>query len=266
MGTSDRHTCADVFAACANAMRNAILIQRVSASDKEFHFQNWVGDRISDAGLQHDCLGRNSYPDYVLVDHAEGYEVKGLQWPGREADYDSNSRIPTGLHNGRDVYYVFGRYPAATDDQEYPVVDLVLCHGDFLNADHTYVHKNKSFRGFGSYGDLLVRDRKMYVAPTPFALTHGTTGQATLITPDDLTHDDRLEQVGQLVRVESETIVVGYSFDLRSNELDPTLARNPSAGTTHEFGAYRLQGSGSGGVSLKDDIFSRAALVEAAKT
>jgi hypothetical protein len=91
------------------------------------------------------------------------------------------------MHNGRTTYYVFGRYryPANTDDSEYPVIDLVLCHGDFLNADHTYVHKNKSFRGFGSYGDLLVRDRKMYVAPTPFALTSGTTGQATLIAPGD---------------------------------------------------------------------------------
>jgi hypothetical protein len=40
-------------------------------------------------------------------------------------------------------------------------VDLVLCRGDFLNADHNYVHKNKSIRGFGSYGDIMIRDRKM---------------------------------------------------------------------------------------------------------
>ena len=44
----------------------------------------------------------------------------------------------------------------------------------FLNADNSYVHKNKSFRSFGSYGDILVRNRKMYVAPTPFALADGT--------------------------------------------------------------------------------------------
>ena len=65
---------------------------------------------------------------------------------------------------------MFGRYPQDPDGKRYPVLDLVLCHGRFLNADNTYVHKNKSFRGFGSYGDILVRDRKMYVAPTPFAL------------------------------------------------------------------------------------------------
>ncbi|MCA1677215.1 MAG: hypothetical protein LC799_35245 [Actinobacteria bacterium] len=232
-------------------MQRATVIQRVSRSDKEFHFQNWVGARLDDAGLQHDSLGRNSYPDFTLVHHPEGYEVKGLQWPGREASHDSNSRVPTGMHNGRTTYYVFGRYPADTDDPEYPVIDLVLCHGDFLNADHSYVHQNKSFRGFGSYGDLLVRDRKMYVAPTPFALTSGTTGQATLIAPAELALDGRLEQVGELVRIETENVVVGYTFDLLANKLTPELAPNPSAGKQHRFAAYRLKGMGSGTVSMK---------------
>jgi len=245
-------TCADAFVACYDAIQRAILIQRVSRSDKEFHFQNWVAARLDDAGLQHDSAGRNSYPDFTLVHRPEGYEVKGLRWPGREASYDSNSRVPTGMHNGRTIFYVFGRYPPGTDDSEYPVVDLVLCHGDFLNADHTYVHKNKSFRGFGSYGDLLVRDRKMYVAPTPFALTSGTTGQATLIAPRELTLDGRLEQVGELVRVETENMLVGYTFDLRANELTPELAPNPSAGEEHRFAAYRLKGMGSGTVSMKN--------------
>ncbi|MGH4014556.1 MAG: hypothetical protein ACRDSL_11665 [Pseudonocardiaceae bacterium] len=144
-----------------------------------------------------------------------------------------------------------GRYPASADDTEYPVIDLVLCHGDFLNADHTFVHKNRSFRGFGSYGDLLIRDRKMYVAPTPFALTTGTTGQATLIAPDELTLGGRLEQVGELTRTETEQMVVGYSFDLRTNTLTPHLAPNPSAGKEHRFAAYRINGQGSGTVTMK---------------
>lgn len=246
-------TCADVFVACCEARQRGVLIQRVSRSDKEFHFQNWVGARLHDAGYHHDSAGRNSYPDFTLVHYPEGYEVKGLAWPGREANYDSNSRVPTGIHNGRTVYYVFGRYPAATDDDEYPVVDLVVCHGDFLNADHYYVHKNRNFRGFGSYGDIMVRDRKMYVAPTPFALTNGTTGQSTLIAPAGLMldEDDRLEHVGELVRIETDQLVVGYSFDLRSNQLAPQLAPNPSAGTEHRFAAYRVTGTGGGAVSMK---------------
>jgi hypothetical protein len=251
--TSSQSPCIDVFVACAEARNASVLIRRVSRSDKEFHFQNWVGARIDDAGLEHDSAGRNSYPDFTLVRFPEGFEVKGLRYPGREATYDSNSRIPTGLHNGRTIYYVFGRYPnAGAEDREYPVVDLVVCHGDFLNATRDYVHENKSFRGFGSYGDLLVRDRKMYVAPTPFALVQGTTGYSTLISPDDLSGDSRLAKVGELVRVESEHLVVGYSFDLRDNTLTPKLAPNPSAGTRHEFGAYRLRGSATGEVSMKD--------------
>lgn len=71
-----------------------------------------------------------------------GYEVKGLGWPGREANYDCNSQVPRGIHNGRNIYYVFGRYPSGADDNEYPVIDLIICHGNFLNSDHDYIHKN----------------------------------------------------------------------------------------------------------------------------
>lgn len=103
------------------------------------------------------------------MEFTEGYEIKGLAWPGRESTYDCNSQIPIGYHNGRDIFYVFGRYPKADDaGNEYLVIDLVICHGDFLNADHEYIHKNRSIRGFGSYSDIMIRDRKMYVAPNPF--------------------------------------------------------------------------------------------------
>lgn len=244
-------SCVDAFVAFTDAIEAGTLIRRANRQDKEFHFQNWVDGRLTDAQLQHDPNGRNTYPDFTLVNFPEGYEVKGLAWPGREADYDSNSRVPSGEHNGRTVFYVFGRYPANVDEDEYPVVDLVVCHGDFLNANHNYVHQNKSFRGFGSYGDVLVRDRKMYVAPTPFALTEGTTGQRTLIAPAGLVTDSRLQEVGQLVRVEADHVVVGYEFDLQTNALSPRLAPNPSAGTKHTFVAYRRIGSGSGTVSMK---------------
>jgi hypothetical protein len=242
----------DMFVTCSKAIADGVLIKRVSQQDKEFHFQNWVGSRLDDARLNHDSSGRNSYPDFTLVDFPEGYEVKGLAVPGREASYDSNSRVPSGLHNGRTVFYVFGRYPAKIDEESYPVIDLVVCHGDFLNADHEYVHKNRSFRGFGSYGDILVRDRKMYVAPTPFALTEGTTGKQTLIVPADYTvNDPRLDVVGELTRVEADSIAVGYSFDLTTNSLEPRTIENPTAKVKHSFVAYRRSGIGQGAVTLR---------------
>lgn len=241
-------TCFTVFEQCVTAVDAGELIESVSARDKEFHFQNWFQARLDQLDVHYDAGGRNSYPDFSLVEFTEGYEIKGLAWPGRERDYDSNSQVPTGFHNGRRIFYVFGRYPADLSEYEnlgggrrqYPVVDLVVCHGDFLNADHDYVHKNKSVKGFGTYGDIMIRDRKMYVAPTPFALTEGTTGLMTLIVPEDLEAPTAYREVGRLTRTEADELVVAYKFDLRTNELAAERIPNPNAGTEHRFVAYRL--------------------------
>jgi len=241
--SSQTSRCVDLFLACCEAVRNGVLIRRASRRDKEFHFQDWFSKRLGEVGIHFDPPARNSYPDFRLVQLAEGYEVKGLAYPGREATFDSNSQVPTGLHNGRAIYYLFGRYPKDPEEDDYPVIDLAMCHGDFLNADHTYVHANKSLKGFGSYGDIMIRDRKMYVVPTPFALTEGTTGQMTLILPRELPADPRLKQVGELVRVESRQSIMGYTFEFRENTLRPRLAPNPTADTRHYFIAYRVRGT-----------------------
>ena len=171
--------------------------------------------------IHYDPPARNSYPDFKLVAVAEGYEIKGLAYPGREATYDSNSQVPRGFHNGRTIFYLFGRYPDSPLETDYPVIDFVMCHGSFLNADHAYVHQNKSLRGFGSYGDIMIRDRKMYVSPTPYALTTGTTAQRTLIIPKTTPLDPRMVIVGELVRIESDTLLAGYTFDLQTNTILP---------------------------------------------
>lgn len=241
-------TCFQVFEECAKAIIDGELIESVSAKDKEFHFQNWFQKRLEQLPIHFEGSGRNTYPDFSLVEVAEGYEVKGLAWPGREKDYDCNSQTPTGQHNGRQVFYVFGRYPAdlsvfrdaINGRTQYPVVDLVLCHGDFLNADHNYIHKNRNVKGFGTYGDIMIRDRKMYVAPTPFALTEGTTGLATLIVPSVFVPPEGFQEVGSLDRMEAKALVVGYDFDLQTNVLAARHVPNPSAGKVHQFTAYRL--------------------------
>ena len=229
-----------LFKACVQAMDRGDLIKREGRRDKEFHFQNWFKARLEGVGLNFDSPGRNSYPDFRLVKFTEGFELKGLAYPGRKANYDCNSQPPCGEHNGRQVYYVFGRYPRKPDGDQYPVLDLVICHGSFLNADNTYVHENKSFRGFGSYGDILVRDRKMYVAPTPYALAKGTAHNRTLLLPEEHAVDDDLVEVGRLTRREVDQIVVVYSFDLRTNEMTTTEVPNPNAGREHVFVAYRV--------------------------
>lgn len=230
----------DVFTLTSQAILDGVLIRQVSRTDKEFHFQNWFEARLDACAVHYDKGGRNTYPDFALVEFAEGFETKGLAYPGRESSYDCNSQAPTGFHNGRDIFYVFGRYPPAEDaGDEYPVIDIVLCHGDFLNADHEYRHKNKSVKGFGSYGDIMVRDRKMYVAPTPYAIANGFTGTRTLVVPADWDVPPTLKQVGKLDRVEANNVVVGYAFDLKTNVITPTTIPNPTAGLVHPFVAYR---------------------------
>jgi hypothetical protein len=245
----------DVFAACAEAIKQGFLIERVSRTDKEFHFQNWFEARLHGIGVLFDRSGRNSYPDFTLVNFTEGYETKGLAWPGRESSYDCNSQVPTGYHNGRDVFYVFGRYPKAEDaGDEYPVIDLVICHGDFLNADHEYVHKNKSVKGFGSYGDIMIRDRKMYVAPTPFAIADGLTGTRTLLVLASWKPPAGFKKVGDVIRVEAPRLVVGYEFDLKTNSIIAKTVPNPAAGREHAFVAYRVESDSDKTVSLIHDF------------
>lgn len=243
----------DLFVACCDARQRGVLIKRESQGDKEFHFQNWVGDRLKDAEIPCVPSGRNTYPDFNLVDASEGFEVKGLETPGRVKDFDSNSRMPSGRHDGKTVYYVFGRYPKRPPELTFPVLDLVVCHGDLLNADHEYEHLNDSFRGNGAYGDLLIRDRKMYVVPTPYALADGLVDQFTLIVPAGVrVDDDRLVQVGELGRTEASHVVSSYTFDLDRNKLTTTLRPNPTAGTRHTFSVYRMRGMGDGRVTMSE--------------
>ena len=71
-----------------------------------------------------------------------------------------------------------------------------------------------------------------------------------MIVPGDFATDPRFEKVGDLVRVEAEKLVVGYSFDLRTNDLTSETIPNSSAGKEHHFTAYRLKDQGGEPVSM----------------
>jgi hypothetical protein len=239
------------FLECVRAIESGDMISRASSTDKEFSFQNWFADRLTTLQLNYDNPSRNAYPDFKLVDFPVGFEIKGLGFPGREANYDCNSQVPSGFCNGRKIYYVFGRYPAKTIDKQYPVFDLVMCDGDFLNADHSYVHKNKNIKGFGSYGDIMIRDRKMYVAPTPFALLNGVERQVTLITLDDFTPTSAIAEVGNFTRKETDKVIQGYSFNMINHELNSLSIDNPNMDTFHSFRVYRAASDSTLTVELR---------------
>lgn len=230
-----------IYLSLAHGFHNKVPIVRASQQDKEYHFQNWVERRISAAGLQFQKLGRHGYPDFVLSEHPSGYEVKGLAVPGRTADFDCNSQLPLAFQDGRAVYYIFGRYPSSTS-LEFPVHDLVLCPASLLNAETVNTNTNQSFRGAGSYGDILIRDRRMYVSPTPYALMPETVGHATLVLEGESAQvPAQLRKVSQFRRTEAAEIVTGYSFDFATNKLTSQRAPNASAGTNHLFDLYRVR-------------------------
>jgi len=72
-----------------------------------------------------------------------------------------------------------------------------------------------------------------------------------LILPADFRVDSRFRAVGKLVRREAQTLIIGYTFNLRTNTLKPELVENPAAGTEHNFVAHRLKVSASEAVAMR---------------
>jgi hypothetical protein len=103
---------------------------------------------------------------------------------------------------------------------------------------------------FGAYGDIMIRDRKMYVVRTPYDIAEGIVAQRTLILASGDPAPDGLVAVGNLTRIEAERIPVGYEFDLRTNELSVIEEENPTGGTRHTFTAYRVEGEDDPPVTL----------------
>lgn len=240
----------ELFVSCDEAIARGVLIERASRRDKEFAVQHWIRDRLDETGVGYVESGRNVYPDFLLDgDPSEGFEVKGLAYPGREVDFDANSASPAGEHGGRTIYYVFVRYPDADEDR-YAVSDLVICHGDVMNPTRGYVHRNRSFRTFGGYGDIMIRDRKMYVVRTPYDIAEGLAGERTLVVPGGERVPDSLVKVGEFTRVEADRVAVGYTFDLTTSEITVIDESNPTAGKRHTFAAYRVRG-GEGAAEVR---------------
>ena len=57
--------------------------------------------------------------------------------------------------------------------------------------------------------------------------------------------------MGELRRHEASELIVGYSFNLQTNDLIPNTIANPGAGREHAFRAWRLKGSPADRVSLR---------------
>jgi hypothetical protein len=206
-------------------------IDNVSTADKEFKVQNWLRDRLAGVAPYDEQLGRNAYPDFVLLNDPVGFEVMSVQAGGAgdrfDRDFDANSHMPSGTYDGLAVFYVFLRYLLGAGTSQ--VHDLVICHGDFLNpSSGGYRHVNDHIPDFGGYGDALIRDRKMYVPRSPQHIAEGLAGRRTLILPAGWEPGNGLKPVGKVTRTEAERIACRYAFDLEAGRLTVEHRNNPT--------------------------------------
>ena len=238
----------EIFLAAHQAIAAGVDMIPRSTNDKEYFPQDWFAARVDELGLPLHPQGRNSYPDFWIGGDAqppvEGYEIKSLAFangkPARK-DYDSNSTIPSGRKDERDVFLVFFLYTGSGANPR-PVHSLCIAHGDLVNADHEVAaaHINEGIEGFGSYGDGFIRDRKMYRFPQPYTLDPTGIGRCRLILPSEwAVCDPRLVQVGTLDRAISNSALESYSIHL-DGKTRPTTHANPrpDAGAVRQFQVF----------------------------
>jgi hypothetical protein len=241
----------EIFLAAHQSMAAGIHMIPRSANDKEYFPQDWFADRVVALGLPFAAQGRNSYPDFWVGNDGappcEGYEIKSLAFSnGRPArkDYDSNSTIPSGSKDGRDVFLVFFLYTGSGASPR-PVHSLTIAHADLINADYAVAaaHVNEGIAGFGSYGDGFIRDRKMYRFPHPFTLDAAGIGRCRLILPAEWgLSDGRLQRVGILERTLSAATLESYSIHLDGKTKPMTQGSpRPDAGLVRHFDVFECR-------------------------
>ena len=241
----------EILVAASQAIASGVHMRPRSRNDKEYFPQDWFADRVAALALPYTPQGRNSYPDFLVGDQTtppvEGYEIKSLAFandkPARR-DYDSNSTIPSGRKDGRDVFLVFFLYTGSGASPR-PVHSLSIAHTDLINADHdaAAAHVNEGIDGFGSYGDGFIRDRKMYRFPQPYTIDPSGLGRCRLIVPSEwAVSDSRLNACGTIKRVVSDESLEKYSIHLdgKTKATKHRCART-DAGQVRNFDVFKCR-------------------------
>ena len=232
----------DILVAAAEAIRAGRPMRPRSSNDKEYFPQDWFVDRLRSLSLAYEQGGRNSYPDFWVG--PEGYEIKSLSFatgkPARR-DFDSNSTVPSGMKDGKNIFMVFFLYTGSGAEPR-PVHSLVIAHIDLVNADHAIAgkHVNAGISGFGSYGDGHIRNRKMYRFPHPFTLVPSCVGRCRLITPQAWKlSDPRIRLAETVDRRVANAQVRSYTIDLQDQaHPDISVSPYPDGGQVNRFDVW----------------------------
>lgn len=236
-----------IFLEMANAIKQGRSMLPRSANDKEYFAQDWFSDRVKATGLEAMQQGRNSYPDFWVSDvHiTEGYEIKSLSFAnGRPArrDIDFNSTIPSGKKGDNECFLVFFLYTGSGSNPR-PVHTVSLVHGDLINSDHALAdaHINVSITQFGSYGNGFIRNRKMYVLPTPITIDPTGIGKVRLITPQNWNiQHSQLTNVGKITMRVADESISQYTIDMLGGKPVTEMKKNVNAGEEKHFDVFEV--------------------------
>jgi hypothetical protein len=132
-----------IFQQCVEAIRQGVLIERESAQTKssisKIVSRSTHRDRLNFEARRPKFLSRFSNGATT-----EGYEIKGLLIPAAMLRSIQTVRFLQALIMGEVFTMCLADTRRKPDGNRYPVLDLVICHGAFLNADHEYVHKTST--------------------------------------------------------------------------------------------------------------------------
>ena len=238
MESGSVHVARRLFRSYASAHAIGVVAVKRSKDDKEYFVQDWVEERAAEARCEVEAQGRNKYPDFWLsLDGTTiGNEVKSLAHHpnGRPArkDLDFNSTAPQSLMQGRDCFLTFVLYRHDSLDSPLQGTVTTVCLADiaFLNADKNFVPLNLSVKKFGSYGDGIIRNRRMYRFRHPVTVLDeiglDIRGRPTLILPEGSLGQaealaDRLLQIGSVERATAPQRLASYLVNVRTGEIEP---------------------------------------------
>lgn len=239
----------DLFDALADAHARQNGIDARSSSDKEFAAQDWAVANAARAGLDVTELGRHAPVDlHVGAPARIGVQVKGLTLArGRVRDtLDYSSTFPSPHHDDIPTVLAYLQLhprlrPGGTvRTHTVCVADMALVQGDDITT------QNRSVAGAGSYGDVNVRCRLMYIGAQPVALAarHGIDidGIPSLILEQgDLTvgaaFERGLRRAGTITRPGVSRRLVSMTVFLDGSDPQPVFERT-IAGPARTFDVW----------------------------
>lgn len=248
-----------VFLALARAHSAAVSAGQRSGDDKEFAAEDWVVHAARAAGLEPVPQGRHAPVDFTVetVVGPAGDDLPGgggggptasvpvqlaLQAKGLtstagsrvRSDLDYNGTLPQPRHDGTAVLLVYtelDRVDGIRRAQSVVVADMALVQQDPHDA------RSSSVKGYGSFGDVAVRMRLMYVGAQPVALAAqqglDVAGCATLMLShgaltEQAASEHRLVRAGILRRTYSTRRLASVNFPLDGSDPQPVWEAAPA--------------------------------------